>query len=230
MMLLLCFFLPVAAYAGSGATAEMSIAIGGPFGRVVVKPKVKPQSAFKDQNVVKQTLDYSCGAAATATLFNYYLGEPVTEEKVIDSMFKAGDVDKIIARKGFSLLDIKKFAEFMGYRAVGYKTDMQGLVSLNKPLILAVMVRAYKHFVVFKGIENGRVFLADSALGNTTVTLREFERMWYGQIALAIEPRDHEVRDGLKIRKEERMMVSASDVRRSIFYNSILFGKGVNEF
>jgi hypothetical protein len=229
-MLLLGLFAPVAAYAGNGATAEMSIAIGGSFGRVVVRPKVKPASAFKDQNVVKQTLDYSCGAAATATIFNYYLGESVTEERVIDSMFKAGDVNKIIARKGFSLLDIKKFAEFMGYRAVGYRTDMQGLVSLDKPSIVAIILRGYKHFVVFKGIENGRVFLADSALGNTTVSLREFEQMWYRQIALVIEPRNDQARDGLKIRKEERIMVSSSDLRRSIFYNSILFSKTANEF
>jgi hypothetical protein len=204
MMLLLGFFAPAAVYAGNDAAAEMSIAIGGSFGRVVVRPKVKPASAFKDQNVVKQTLDYSCGAAATATIFTYYLGEAVTEAKVIDAMFKAGNVDKIIARKGFSLLDIKKLAEFMGYRAVGYRTDMQGLVSLGKPSILAIMLRGYTHFVVFKGIENGRVFLADPALGNTTVALREFERMWYGQIALVIEPLNGQARNGLKIRKEEK--------------------------
>ncbi len=230
IMLLLAFLTPPAAHAGGDAVAGMSIPIGGGFGRMVIRPKVKPSSAFRDENVVKQGLDFSCGAASTATLFNYYLGEPVTEANVIDAMFKAGDVDKIIARKGFSLLDIKKYAEFMGYCAVGYKTDMQGLVLLDRPSIVAVMVRGYKHFVVFKGIESGRVFLADPALGNTTVSLREFEQMWCGQIALVIDPRNEQAKDGLKIRKEERILVGSSDIRRSIFYNAILFTRSANQF
>ena len=202
-------FLPAALCAAeSEPLCEMSIPIGsGPFGSMTIKPKVKPASAFKDRNIVKQTYDYSCGAASTATIFKYYLGDPITEEKVIDAMFKAGNVDKIVERKGFSLLDIKKFAEYMGYRAIGYKTDMDGLVALNKPSIVAILLREYKHFVIFKGMDKGRVFLADPALGNTTVSAREFERMWYGNIALVIEPKEGSGRDSLKIQPDERIIV-----------------------
>lgn len=224
-------FAGMSALAGSDTECRMNISVGsGPFGALNMRPKVKPASVFKDRNIIKQTYDYSCGAASTATLFNYYLGDPVTEAKVINDMFKAGNVDKIIERKGFSLLDIKKFAEYMGYNAVGYKTDMEGLISLNKPSIVAVLIREYKHFVIFKGIEKGRVFLADPALGNTTVSPREFERMWYGHIALVIEPREGEVKDGLKIREDERIFVGSADLRRALFYNSILFSRGPNEF
>ncbi len=216
--------------AGTEGPAEMSISIGGAFGRMVVRPKVQPFSVFKNRGIVKQGLDFSCGAAATATIFNHYLGEPVTEGKVIDVMFRAGDVDRIVARQGFSLLDIKRFAEYMGYRAAGYRTDMEGLASLKKPCIVAILLRDYKHFVVFKGIEEGKVFLADPALGNTTVGIREFERMWYGHIVLVIEPRDQTLKADLDIKDEDRIMVSAGDVRRSLFYNAILLGKGPRDF
>lgn len=73
ILTVLCLFAPVAALAGDDATGRMNISIGGQFGGVVLRPKVKPVSAFKDRNIVKQAYDYSCGAASTATLFNYYL-------------------------------------------------------------------------------------------------------------------------------------------------------------
>jgi len=232
VIMLLALFVPAAAHAAdSEQTCEMSIVIGsGSFGSMAMKPRVKPASALKNRNIVKQTYDYSCGAASAATIFRYYLGDPITEEKVIESMFKAGNVDKIIERKGFSLLDIKKFAEYMGYRAVGYKTDIEGLVALNKPSIVAVLLRQYKHFVIFKGIEKGRAFLADPALGNTTVSVREFEQMWYGNIALVIEPREGAGKDGLKIQPDERIIVSSADLRRTILYNTMLFSRGPGEF
>jgi predicted double-glycine peptidase len=212
------------------AVMSISIGGGGPLGRMIIKPRVKPLSFFKERHVVKQTLDFSCGAASTATIFKFYLGEQVTEKKVIEDMFKAGNVNKIIERQGFSLLDIKRFAEFMGYRAVGYKTDIEGLVLLNKPSIVAIMLRDYKHFVVFRGAEEGKVFLADPALGNTTLTAREFEQMWYGHIALVIEPRDKQVRPDLQIEQEDKLLVTPTDLRRSLYYNAILFGKSPKEF
>ncbi len=177
-----------------------------------------------------QGLDYSCGAASVATIFNYYLGENVSEENVIDVMFKVGDVGKIIERKGFSLLDIKKFAESMGYKAAGYRTDVEGLITLNRPSIVPIVIRDYKHFVVFKGVAEGRVFLADPAFGNTTLLIREFEKIWVENAALVTEPQDGKYVDGLKVNKEDMIMVSSDALRRSLFYHSVLFPKGPREF
>jgi hypothetical protein len=113
---------------------------------------VRPVEAFKDRNIVKQSYDFSCGAASAATIFAYYLGEPVSEKKVIETMFEAGDMDKIVARKGFSLLDIKRFAESMGHRAVGYRTDLEGLVSLTNLHRRGAGARLQAFFVVFRGV------------------------------------------------------------------------------
>ncbi len=225
----LMLLFPCAAMA-AGESGEMNIAVGGAFGRMIIKPKVKPLAFYRDRNVIKQGLDFSCGAAAAATIFNFYLGETVSEAHVIDTMFKAGDVDKILARQGFSLLDIKRFAEAMGHRAAGYRTDIAGLLSLNRPSIVAIVLRDYKHFVVFRGIDGGKVFVADPALGNTTLPMHEFEQMWYQQIALVIEPKDESLRNNLRITDEDKFVVSSDGLRNTIFQNPVFFGKGAKDF
>ncbi len=229
-LLIAAILFPGTLTASDDETGEMNIAVGGGFGRFTIKPKVKPLTYYKDRNVIKQGLDFSCGAAAAATIFNFYLGESVTEALVIETMFKAGDVDKILERQGFSLLDIKRFAEALGHRAAGYKTDTAGLLTLNRPSIVAIVLKDYKHFVVFRGIENGKVFVADPALGNTTLPLREFEEIWYGRIALVIEPKDGSVENGLKITNEDKFIIGSDGLRNMIFQNPVFFGKGAREF
>jgi predicted double-glycine peptidase len=230
VQILLSLSVPLLSLAEEDREAEMNISVGSSFGKVTLRPKVKPFSAFKYKNIIKQGLDYSCGAASVATIFNYYLGEKISEENVIDGMFKVGNVDKIVERKGFSLLDMKKFAESMGYKAAGYRTDVEGLITLDKPSIVTIIIRDYKHFVIFKGVAEGRVFLADPALGNTTLLIEEFEKIWFENAALVIEPLDGKYVDGLKVNKEAMIMVSSDDLRRSLFYHSVLFPKGPREF
>ena len=38
--------------------------------------------------------------------------------------------------------------------------------------------RGYKHFVVFKGIKDERIYLADPAYGNRSVPFKEFVGSW----------------------------------------------------
>jgi predicted double-glycine peptidase len=210
--------------------AEINISVGSSFGKVTLRPKVKPFSAFKDRNIVKQQLDYSCGAASVATIFNYYLGVNISEKDVIDGMFRVGNADKIIERKGFSLLDMKRFAESMGHKAAGYRTDVEGLITLNRPSIVPIVIRDYKHFVIFRGVANGRVFLADPAFGNITFLIGEFERIWHDNVALVIKPKNGEALDVLKITEKDMIMVGSDEVRRALFYHSVLFPKGAREF
>ncbi len=196
---------------------------------VVVRPKIKPFYAYKFKNIVKQKLDFSCGSASVATLLNYFLNYPISEEKVVNGLFKVGNVKKIIQRKGFSLLDIKRYFGYIGYKAVGYKTDLKGLVSFKKPAIVTIVIGNYKHFVIFKGVYRGRVFLADPALGSMILPIEEFEKMWYKNIALVVEPKE-DIGDKLKIRKDEMVWVDSSKIREAIFYRSMPIFKSPNEF
>ena len=209
---------------------SVPVYINSSFGTIMIRPKVKSQTEIKSKNIIKQKYDFSCGSATFATLFNYYLNEPISEKEAVEGLFKYGNKKNIIKNRGFSLLDIKKFAKAKGYKVLGYKTDIEGLVELNKPAIVAIIIGNYKHFVIFRGIRKGRVFLADPALGNTIVSIREFEKMWLKNIALVIEPKDEKTENRLKITKEDEILLDSEEMRNILFNQQIQMFRSPIEF
>ena len=71
-------------------------------GNVRFQVKVKSIVQMRYKNVVRQSFDLSCGAAALATLFKYYYSEKIDEKSVIDAVMKLGDKEKI-KKDGFLL-------------------------------------------------------------------------------------------------------------------------------
>jgi uncharacterized protein len=130
------------------------------------------------KNVVHQTHDLSCGAAAIATLLDYYYGDDVTEQQAIEGMMKLGDNTKI-NKDGFSMLELKRFGESRGYQTGGFKLNkVEDLQKLKVPVVTLIRSRGYSHFVVIKGIVDGVVYIADPAYGNRTRRLESFEPDW----------------------------------------------------
>jgi predicted double-glycine peptidase len=117
---------------------------------------------LRDQYVVKQQFDFSCGAAALATLLTYYFGDPTSEQDVLKLLMAQLPKDDKLqkTRIGFSLLDLKHIAEAKGYRAAGFKLTIEQLMQLAAPVIVFVQPLGYPHFAVLRGIDRGRVFLA----------------------------------------------------------------------
>ncbi|OIJ74018.1 MAG: hypothetical protein A2V21_306925 [Deltaproteobacteria bacterium GWC2_55_46] len=141
---------------------------------------------MRTSGVVMQKFDYSCGSAAMATLLNI-LGDTVREDEVIDGILRKGDIAQIVARKGFSILDLKRFASERGYKAEGYKADgIEELAKANTAVLLPIVINNYKHFVVFRGIKGDRVQLADPAKGNLTLPVYQFSDYWYENIFLLV--------------------------------------------
>jgi uncharacterized protein len=154
---------------------------------LTLRNNVKPLSEeFNFKNVVKQEFDYSCGSAALATLLNFYLGEKLSEQQVIQGLMQYGDAQKIQERRAFSLLDMKRFVEVLGYTGAGYKSELEDLRSLKKPAILPIELSGYKHFVVFRGFYGNHIFLADPFRGNTSFTLETFRKIWSQNIVFVI--------------------------------------------
>jgi len=152
----------------------------------------KPVQTFRDRryrNVVPQRLDFSCGAAALATLLGYYYDDPVAETDIIAEMLGAGDVERI-REEGFSLLDMKHYAERRGYQTRGYRVGPGVIERLAIPAITMVDSRGYNHFVVLKGAEDGRVYLADPALGQRSLPKSEFLEDWSGVVFFVAARRD----------------------------------------
>lgn len=147
-----------------------------------VAPNDLPLLSWRDlpfRTVVRQRYDYSCGSAALATLLHYHYGLDVDEAQIFQAMFERGDKAKI-GKLGFSLLDMKTYAVSRGFSADGYRGDARLLDELKLPAIAVVTVGPYRHFVVVKGVEAGRVLVGDPALGLRTYTSSEFLKMWNG--------------------------------------------------
>lgn len=135
--------------------------------RTAAKPQRHTLKQLRDQYVVKQQLDYSCGSAALATLMLYYFGERTSEEAILDKLFAPLNEKqrKIKAKRGFSLLDLRNVAQSMGYEAAGFKLPARELSHLSAPVIVHLEVEGYKHFAVLRGMSWRRVYLADPHAG-----------------------------------------------------------------
>jgi hypothetical protein len=133
----------------------------------------------KFENLIRQRTDFSCGAAALATIFNYAFGRSTTEQQVLVNMLRVADPD-IVRQKGFSLLDMKTYSQSVGYQAEGYRVDYATLQKLKVPSIALLDIRGYKHFVVIRRAWDDRVAIGDPAIGNMTMTRPRFEEAWNG--------------------------------------------------
>lgn len=136
----------------------------------------------REQNVVVQKFDLSCGAAALATILNYQFGDRVTEREMAGELIRRKEYienpEIVRIRQGFSLLDLKRVVDGRGYQGVGYgKLELADLERLA-PIIVAVSPIGYNHFLIFRGREGDQVLLADPAYGNRTMSVEKFERIW----------------------------------------------------
>ena len=137
-------------------------------------------TSWKDRKfigLVRQRTDFSCGAAVMATIFNEAFGRSTTEQQVLVNMLKIADPD-IVREKGFSLLDMKNYALSIGMQAEGYRLDYDKLTELDLPSIALLDIKGYKHFVIIRKAYPDRVAVGDPALGNRTMSRRDFEESW----------------------------------------------------
>ena len=167
----------------------VSVSSGSPLciDGVSVNKKIKCLKEIRDKNVVKQSLDYSCGPAGLATLLNIYLHDSVGEKQIIKALMKSIDIAKVKERHGFSLLDLKNFAEKRGYRVTGYKMDIDFLKQINAPVLVPIKFKNFRHFIVIKAVVGDRVFIADPAMGNMSMKIDRFLSIWQGGIGLVVE-------------------------------------------
>jgi predicted double-glycine peptidase len=163
--------------------------VGG--GKMPQDVTMEPYSEFKYKNIVHQAYDYSCGSAALVTVLNYYLGIPVTEQQAMEGMLAYGERDKIVARRGFSLLDMKRYVNSLGADAAGFRGDLKDLQELKQPAIVPIQYAGFKHFVVVRGVRNGTVFIADPSAGNIVFGITEFAKWWdHNTLFLLYPPKD----------------------------------------
>lgn len=163
----------------AGAQVRLAPESGGNF-----NVGVRSWSEIPFRTVVRQQFDFSCGSAAVATLLTYHYGRPTPERASFAHMWQHGD-QAAIRRVGFSLLDMKNYLNGIGFRAEGFRVSTAQLQTIERPGIVLLDLRGYKHFVVVKGVANGRVLVGDPMFGLNSYSIADFERLWNG-IFLAI--------------------------------------------
>ena len=150
---------------------------------------------LRDQNIVKQRFDFSCGAAALATMLRYGFGDDISERQILLDLFTqlSDDERKVAERTGFSLLDLQRVARTRGYNAEGFRLEPAQLSMLAGPVIAFIEPRGYKHFAVLRGIRGDRVYLADPSRGNIRQPLYTFLDDWVQDggtgIIFVVEPK-----------------------------------------
>jgi uncharacterized protein len=172
---------------------------------------------MRQENVVIQQWDLSCGAAALATILTYQHGLPVPEKTIAEAMLRRTDPLRVQVSGGFSLLDLKRFVDGLGYEGTGYgELTLENLTEFG-PIIVPINTRGYNHFVVFRGVQDGRVVLADPAFGNWTMTVERFERVWQGNLGFIVEGKEGPAPPGrLALHNGNVLLPQASFVRQSV--------------
>jgi hypothetical protein len=188
-----------------------------------IRKEVRTFKQIRDENIIPQNFDYSCGPASLATILTYYFGDIVTEQEIVTFLLRTTSLTKVRERLGFSLLDLKNFARYKGYEVTGYRMDLDYLVSLDKPVLIPVTIKDYAHFIIFRGLKGDRVFLADPALGNITMRVERFLKMWKGGIGLVVTKIDeHPGSPPLALSQEDKATrPDAAPLRRSLGVNSL---------
>ncbi|NVZ23314.1 C39 family peptidase [Pseudomonas costantinii] len=167
----------------AGPTWAGQMAIAMPGGGVIYK-QVESIRERKFANLVEQKTDFSCGAAALATILRQAYWKDVDEDHVIKGMLVNADQD-LVRTQGFSMLDMKRYLESIGMRARGYRINGDTLLTVKIPVIVLLDIRGYKHFVVMQRADKDWVYVGDSVLGNKRFARDDFVKGWNG-IVLAI--------------------------------------------
>jgi predicted double-glycine peptidase len=155
---------------------NMYAAAGVPF-----NVKVRSMHDLTYEHIVAQRYDFSCGSAALATLLKYGYGINIPETEMIRRMM-VYSTPAVVVKNGFSMLDMKKFVETLGLRGRGFRVTSEALYHLRIPVLVLMNSNGYEHFVLVKHAEDGRIFIADPALGNRIVSEKDFDKKWNGLV------------------------------------------------
>ncbi|MBV4504714.1 C39 family peptidase [Pseudomonas sp. BW13M1] len=179
-MIALAFLLCMASYSEA---AQMPLSVL-PGGAVIYKP-IQSIRERKFADLVQQKTDFSCGAAALATILRQAYWLDVDEHTIIEGMLAHADQD-LVKVQGFSMLDMKRYVESLGMRARGYRVAADTLSSVRIPVVVLMDIRGYKHFVVMQRVDKGWVYIGDPVLGHKRYKVEDFLKGWNGIIFAVI--------------------------------------------
>lgn len=176
MKLLLCALLCVSTAIANIAAAGQAIVTVEGYGSTRVP--ITSWKERRDARIVKQNLDFSCGAASMATVLDEFYGQHVTEAQLLKAMGKEYNPKLSKEEQQASFDDMQRALPKFGFAAIGYAANYDDLVQLKIPVIVYLKHRKDTHFSVLRGISADGAWLADPALGNRTYSRSQFLKLW----------------------------------------------------
>ena len=196
---------------GPAFATEVPIILGGR-----IRTAVRTLQDQRWTNVLHQGLDVSCGTAALATILHFQFGDGVGEDELIGASLKYIKEEEVRRRGGFSLLDLKRAAADRGYNVQGFKLSLEQLAGLKQAAIVPVTIRKFKHFVVFRGMVEDHVVLADPAFGNTTLSAHDFQRIWNSMALIVTQESRGDFPSHLKVVSDDALHAETPSIKRFI--------------
>lgn len=170
--------------------------------------KVRNYRQLKRQNIVMQRRDYSCGAAALATVAHFYWNDNVDEEfflTILDHILTVEEAKERV-ENGLAMTDLRRAAVEAGYSAIVGKVSFEKLTESKVPLVVGITINGYDHFVVYRGTDGIYVYLADPIRGNLRVRSHEFIKQWQKNAILAI------AKPGVKVKEYSRLSITGEEL------------------
>lgn len=190
--------------------------------------ELRRQRVFR--TTLQQKYDFSCGSAAVATLLTHQYDRPTKEDQVFAAMFERGNQAKI-QRVGFSMLDMKRYLDSIGYQADGFEAKLDMIAEANVPAIVLINENGYNHFVVVKGVREDKVLIGDSATGTRIMARADLERIWENKILFVVRNHREQARFNLAADWQVRLPSPMGDsINRDSLVGVGVMVRGRNEF
>ena len=163
---------------------------------------------LKQQHIVMQKRDFSCGAACLATIARYYWGDKVDEDvflRALDTILTDEEIaDRI--KNGLAMSDLRRASVIVGYESVVGKLTFDKLAESKIPLVVGIKPGGHKHFVVYRGTDWEWVYIADPIRGNLRMPVREFVDQWQEKAVLVVH------KPGVKLKERTPLSLTPADL------------------
>lgn len=151
---------------------------------------VKSYQEIKNEKVIRQNYEESCGAASLATLINILDDSNLTELDLLKAMSGQQLYTDMV-----SFADLNDAVKKLGFQSKSYKIDRKILESIMSVPILVKIEDdpRFPHFVVIINHKGNYLQIFDPSYGGYISSKREFYSVWdrynKGGFALIINPK-----------------------------------------
>ncbi|EAI6218854.1 C39 family peptidase [Campylobacter upsaliensis] len=151
---------------------------------------VKSYQEIKNEKVIRQNYEESCGAASLATLINILDDSNLTELDLLKAMSGQQLYTDMV-----SFADLNDAVKKLGFQSKSYKIDRKILESIMSVPILVKIEDdpRFPHFVVIINHKGNYLQILDPSYGEYISSKREFYSVWdrykKGGFALIINPK-----------------------------------------